>query len=201
MKQIVLASSNLGKAKEFNAILNPIGYDIVLQKDLGVKSPIEDGKSFVENAMIKARYASEQTNLPALADDSGICVDILGGAPGIYSARYASEKATDEQNNHKLLEVLSPYKELAQRKASYWCALVFLKHKEDPTPIIVTASWEGYIGFEPRGNGGFGYDPLFEIKGRNLTVAQLPAQIKNLISHRARAIQKLLIELDFLNNE
>ncbi|MCR5537227.1 MAG: RdgB/HAM1 family non-canonical purine NTP pyrophosphatase [Succinivibrio sp.] len=186
-KKLVLASGNAGKAAEFRAILAPLGFEIVLQKDLGVIAPEETGKSFVENALLKARAASEQTGLPALADDSGLCVDALGGQPGIYSARFAGEHGHDGENNSKLLELLSPYQKVSERTAAFWCALCLMHGPEDPVPLIAQASWQGSIAFAPRGQNGFGYDPIFEVTGRHLTAAQLPAEVKNLISHRGRA--------------
>lgn len=193
-KKLVLATGNAGKVREFSALLSPLNYEIVMQKDLGVVEPPENGKSFVENALIKARAASEQTGLPALADDSGLCVDALNGAPGIYSARFAGAHGDDEANNQKLLRLLENVKP-EDRSARYWCALCLVRFPEDPVPLLVTASWEGSIALKARGHEGFGYDPLFLVTGRNCTAAQLPAQVKNLISHRGCALQKLLAEL------
>ncbi len=194
--KLVLATGNQGKAREFGAMLAPAGVEILLQKDLGVKEPVEDGKSFIENAIIKARAASEQTGLPALADDSGLCVDALNGAPGIFSARFAGIHGDDKANNDKLLELLKNIK-APERTARYWCALCLVRFPSDPVPLVVTASWEGSIGFKPQGSEGFGYDPLFLVTGRNCTAAQLPPQIKNLISHRGCALKKLLSELTY----
>ena len=192
--KLVLATGNQGKAREFAAMLAPFGCEIIMQKDLGVKEPQETGLSFLENAIIKARAASVQTKMPALADDSGLCVDALNGAPGIYSARFCGEHGNDEGNNAKLLELLKNVPE-KKRTARYWCALCLVRYPEDPVPLCVTASWEGSIAFKPQGKGGFGYDPLFLVKGRDCTAASLPPQIKDLISHRACALQKLLAEL------
>ncbi len=186
-KTMVLASANQGKHREIAAILEPFGYKLLLQSDFFAEEAEENGSSFVENALIKAKFASSKTNLPALADDSGICVRVLGGSPGIFSSRFAGT-GSDADNNNKLLELMAPYKTLEERAAYYYCAIACVKNAEDPTPLIATASWHGYIGFAPKGSGGFGYDPLFVVKGRNLTAAQLPLQIKNLISHRARAL-------------
>lgn len=194
VKKLVLATGNQGKVREFSAMLAPLGYEIVMQKDLGVVEPPETGKSFVENAIIKARAASEQTGLAVLADDSGLCVDALNGAPGIYSARFAGTHGNDEANNQKLLELLKNVKG-KNRSARYWCALCLVRAPDDPVPLIVSASWEGSIGLKPQGHEGFGYDPLFLVTGRNCTAAQLPPQLKNLISHRGCALQKLLAEL------
>lgn len=192
--KLVLATGNQGKAREFAAMLAPFGCEIVMQKDLGVKEPQETGLSFLENAVIKARAASVQTRMPALADDSGLCVDALNGAPGIYSARFCGEHGNDEGNNAKLLELLKNVPE-KKRTARYWCALCLVRYPEDPVPLCVTASWEGSIAFKAQGKGGFGYDPLFLVKGRDCTAASLPPEIKDLISHRACALQKLLAEL------
>ncbi|MBO5566782.1 MAG: RdgB/HAM1 family non-canonical purine NTP pyrophosphatase [Succinivibrio sp.] len=198
-KKIVLASGNQGKAREFSAMLEPLGYTIILQKELGISSPEETGKSFLENAMLKARYASEQSGLPALADDSGLCVDYLNGEPGIYSARFAGvhgDHGSDEENNKKLLSLLKNVKD-SERTARYWCALCLVRHPKDPVPYTVMGHWEGSIGYEPVGSNGFGYDPIFRVTGRNLTAAQLPPQIKNLISHRGVALRRLVDLLDY----
>lgn len=197
-KRIVLASGNEGKAREFRAILEPLGFKIVLQKELGIDSPEETGKSFLENAMIKAYYAAEKSGMWALADDSGLCVDALNGAPGIYSARYSSvdgEHGDDKANNAKLLDDLKNVPN-GKRTARYYCALCLVRHKDDPVPLTVLASWEGAIGYKEIGANGFGYDPLFEVTGRNCTAAQLPPQIKNLISHRGRALQALTYKIE-----
>jgi XTP/dITP diphosphohydrolase len=197
-KTIVLASGNEGKAREFRAILEPLGFKIVLQKELGIDSPEETGKSFLENAMIKAYYAAEKSGMWALADDSGLCVDALNGAPGIYSARYSSvdgEHGDDKANNAKLLDDLKNVPN-GKRTARYYCALCLVRHKDDPVPLTVLASWEGAIGYKEIGANGFGYDPLFEVTGRNCTAAQLPPQIKNLISHRGRALQALTYKIE-----
>src|SRR5574344_583539 len=192
-KTIVLASGNEGKAREFRAILEPLGFKIVLQKELGIESPEETGKSFIENAILKARFASEKSGMWALADDSGLSVDALNGAPGIYSARYSG--GDDKENNAKLLEEMSKVKE-DKRTARYFCVFCLVSHKDDPVPLTVFSSWEGSIGYKEVGSGGFGYDPLFVVTGRNCTAAQLPPQIKNLISHRGRALQALTYKLE-----
>lgn len=194
-KTIVLASGNEGKAREFRAILEPLGFKIILQKELGIDSPEEDGKSFLENAIIKARYACEKSGMWAIADDSGLAVDALNGAPGIYSARYSCEHGDDKANNDKLLKELKGFP-FEKRTARYYCALCLVRHKDDPVPLTVLSSWEGSIGEKELGAGGFGYDPLFVVTGRNCTAAQLPPQIKNLISHRARALQALTYKLE-----
>ncbi|MFO7909710.1 MAG: RdgB/HAM1 family non-canonical purine NTP pyrophosphatase [Halomonas sp.] len=188
---LVLASGNAGKLREFNQLLAPLGLDVRPQADFGVGDVPETGLTFVENALIKARAASQASGLPALADDSGLEVDALDGAPGIYSARYGGEPKSDERNNAKLLEALSHYAE-GQRSGRYWCVLVYLRHPEDPVPIIVQRSWEGEILTGPRGEGGFGYDPLFWLPDQGTTVAELPAERKNRLSHRGRALQALV---------
>lgn len=193
-KVIVLASSNQGKAREFGQLLAPLGFTIKLQKEFGVTDAEENGLSFLENALIKARHASVQTGLPALADDSGICVDLLKGAPGIHSARFA-EHGNDEANNAKLLESLKAWERIEERTARYVCALALVRHPDDPLPLTTLATWDGFIGLKPAGSRGFGYDPLFVLQGRGLTAAQLPEQTKNLISHRARAMKKLCVLL------
>lgn len=192
-KTIVLASANEGKAREFRAILEPLGFKIVLQSELGVKSPEENGKSFIENAIIKARYAAEKTGMWALADDSGLSVDALNGAPGIYSARFSG--GDDKSNNLKLLDLMKDVPS-DKRTARYYCALCLVRHKDDPVPLTVLSSWEGSIGYKEIGSGGFGYDPLFMVTGRQCTAAQLPPQIKNLISHRGRALAALTYKLE-----
>ncbi|WP_404414945.1 RdgB/HAM1 family non-canonical purine NTP pyrophosphatase [Vreelandella aquamarina] len=188
---LILASGNAGKLREFNQLLAPLGLDVRPQADFGVGDVPETGLTFVENALIKARAASQASGLPALADDSGLEVDALDGAPGIYSARYGGEPKSDERNNAKLLEALSHYAE-GQRSGRYWCVLVYLRHPEDPVPIIVQRSWEGEILTGPRGEGGFGYDPLFWLPDQGTTVAELPAERKNRLSHRGRALQALV---------
>ena len=192
-KTIVLASANEGKAREFRAILEPLGFKIVLQSELGVKSPEETGKSFIENAILKARYAAEKTGMWALADDSGLSVDALKGAPGIYSARFSG--GDDKSNNLKLLDLMKDVPS-DKRTARYYCALCLVRHKDDPVPLTVLSSWEGSIGYKEIGSGGFGYDPLFMVTGRQCTAAQLPPQIKNLISHRGRALAALTYKLE-----
>ncbi|BCB09864.1 MAG: RdgB/HAM1 family non-canonical purine NTP pyrophosphatase [Vreelandella alkaliphila] len=188
---LVLASGNVGKLKEFNQLLAPLGLDVRAQSEFGVGDVEETGLTFVENALLKAREASRISGLPALADDSGLEVDALHGAPGIYSARYAGEPKSDERNNEKLLTSLSSYAE-GQRSGRYWCVLVYLRHAEDPVPVIVQRSWEGEILAHPRGNGGFGYDPLFWLPDQGMSVAELSSETKNRLSHRGRALQGLV---------
>lgn len=193
-KTLVLASGNAGKLREFNQLLAPLGMDVRPQADFGVHDVAETGLTFVENALIKARAASQASGLPALADDSGLEVDALNGAPGIYSARFAGEPKNDARNNAKLLAALHDCAE-GQRGGRYWCVLVYLRHPEDPVPIIVQRSWEGEILAHPRGEGGFGYDPLFWLPDLGMSAAELPAERKNRTSHRGRALQALLASL------
>lgn len=188
---LVLASGNAGKLNEFNQLLAPLGFDVRPQADFGVLDVEETGLTFVENALLKAREASLVSGFPALADDSGLEVDALHGAPGIYSARYAGEPKSDEKNNQKLLAALSECAE-GQRSGRYWCVLVYLRHPEDPVPVIVQRSWEGEILAHPRGTGGFGYDPLFWLPDQGMSVAELPSESKNRLSHRGRALQGLV---------
>tara|TARA_B110000914_G_C15463124_1_gene446910 strand:+ start:364 stop:951 length:588 start_codon:yes stop_codon:yes gene_type:complete len=193
MKKLVLATGNSGKVRELNAMLKGV-YEVISQKDLGVNEVPETGLSFVENALIKARNASKQTGLPALADDSGLVVDSLGGAPGIYSARYAGENANDEENYQKLLKDLKR-NDRDNRQARFWCALAFIQHSDDPTPVIIQKAWEGEILNEARGQGGFGYDPIFYLPSHKLTSAELALEEKNKISHRGQALQAFLKQL------
>ncbi|WP_311064391.1 RdgB/HAM1 family non-canonical purine NTP pyrophosphatase [Halomonas sp. DWK9] len=190
-KTLVLASGNAGKLREFNQLLSPLGLDVRPQSDFGVHDVEETGLTFVENALLKAREASRVSGLPALADDSGLEVDALHGAPGIYSARYAGEPKSDERNNEKLLAALSECAE-GQRSGRYWCVLVYLRHAEDPVPVIVQRSWEGDILAHPRGEGGFGYDPLFWLPDQGMSVAELQSETKNRLSHRGRALHALV---------
>lgn len=191
---LVLASGNAGKLREFSHLLAPLGIEPIPQGQLGVSDAEETGLTFVENALIKARHAAEVTGLPALADDSGIEVDALGGEPGIYSARFAARRqqgSGDGDNNAALLAALEGVPEQA-RTARYWCVLVYLRHAADPVPIIVQASWEGRVLDAPQGEGGFGYDPLFWLPEHGMTAAALDAETKNRLSHRGRAMQQLL---------
>lgn len=188
---LVLASGNAGKLKEFNQLLSPLGFDVRPQADFGVADVEETGLTFVENALLKAREASLISGLPALADDSGLEVDALNGAPGIYSARYGGEPRSDEKNNQTLLAALSDFAE-GQRSGRYWCVLVYLRHPKDPVPVIVQRSWEGEILAHPRGKEGFGYDPLFWLPDQGMSVAELPSESKNRLSHRGRALQGLV---------
>jgi XTP/dITP diphosphohydrolase len=181
---VVLASGNAGKLRELGDVLAPLGVTLKPQAVFNVPAVEENGLSFVENAIIKARAAARHSGLPAIADDSGLEVDHLNGAPGIYSARYSG--AGDKANNARLLQELGDTPE-ALRGARFQCVLVFMRHATDPTPLVCQASWEGFILFEPRGDHGFGYDPLFYIPEHHCSSAQLPPDIKNRISHRAKA--------------
>lgn len=190
MKKLVLATGNPGKVRELNVMLGG-DYEVVSQLDLGVSEVPETGLSFVENALIKARNAAKQTNLPALADDSGIVVDALNGAPGIYSARYAGAGASDKDNLQKLLDDLRS-QDSNNKQARFWCALAFVQHADDPTPLIIQRSWEGEIIDEARGKGGFGYDPIFYVPLQGCTSAELSPEAKNKISHRGQALRAFL---------
>ncbi|WCE04734.1 RdgB/HAM1 family non-canonical purine NTP pyrophosphatase [Pseudoxanthomonas sp. JBR18] len=190
MNRLVLASGNAGKLAEFKAMLAHLPYDIVPQKELGVQDVPETGLTFVENALIKARHASAVTGLPALADDSGLIVDALGGAPGLYSARYAGQPTSDAANNAKLLEAMREIPD-DQRRARFYAVIVLLRHPEDPQPLIAEGAWEGRIIRELRGNGGFGYNPLFLDPNHGLTAAEMETALKNRLSHRARALAAL----------
>ena len=191
--KIVLASGNAGKVREINKLFAGCGIEVVPQSDFGVPEVPETGTTFVENAIIKARHAAEFTGLPAISDDSGIEVDALDARPGVYSARYAGEKASDIDNNNKMLEELNGVPE-EDRTARYWCVLAFMRHHNDPVPIITQGSWEGRILEAPLGDGGFGYDPIFYVPTHNCSSGQLTMEEKNKISHRAIALQGMLEE-------
>ena len=191
MSQLILASGNAGKLKEFSDLLAPLGWQVEPQSVYQVAEAEETGLTFVENALIKARNAAQVTGCAALADDSGIEVDALKGAPGIYSARFAGPGSSDAENNARLLKELEGLPE-EERTARYWCVLTFLRFAEDPTPIIIQASWEGRVLTQPQGEGGFGYDPLFWLPDLNKTAAELSKEEKNRLSHRGRASQQLL---------
>lgn len=187
--KIVLASSNAGKLREFAALLAQADLEVVGQQTLGIAAAEEPHSTFLENALAKARHASTMSGLPALADDSGLCVAALGGAPGVQSARYAGEDATDADNNTKLLRELDG---ITDRRAHYCCLLVAVRRADDPEPLIADARWHGEILRAPRGSGGFGYDPLFLLPERGISSAELPADEKNRISHRGRALRELV---------
>ncbi|MFO7593498.1 MAG: XTP/dITP diphosphatase [Pseudomonadota bacterium] len=191
MKKVVLASGNKGKVREINQILAGLDIEVVPQSDFDVPEAEETGLTFVENAILKARNAARHTGLPAIADDSGLEVDTLRGAPGIYSARYAGVGAGDEQNLTKLLNTLEGVAE-AERSARFQCLMVYMEHDLDPTPIICQGTWEGVITQAPAGENGFGYDPVFHVPSHGCTAAQLSAEEKNRLSHRGQALQRLL---------
>lgn len=193
-KNIVLASGNPGKVREINQLLAELDLHVARQSDYGVAEAEETGLTFIENAILKARNAASHTGLPALADDSGLEVDALNGAPGIYSARYAGAGAGDRANLQKLLEALREVPE-AERTARFQCLMVYMRHSEDPTPLICQGTWEGRILFEPRGEGGFGYDPVFLVPTHNCSSAQLEPEVKNALSHRGQALRQLLAVL------
>lgn len=193
-ERIVLASNNVGKVREINQLLAEQQIEILPQSECGVPDVEETGLSFVENAILKARNAAAHSGLPAIADDSGIEVDALRGAPGIYSARFAGAGASDQANLEKLLEELAPVPD-DQRSARFQCLLVYMRHGSDPTPLICQGTWEGRILHAPRGENGFGYDPVFFVPGQDRSAAELPPEIKNRLSHRGQALQKLLVEL------
>ena len=194
MKKIVLASGNAGKVRELNHMLAGFEVEIVPQTQFKIAEAIEDGLSFVENAIIKARHAAKLTGLPAIADDSGIEVDALNHAPGLYSARYSGEGANDQKNNDKMLRELTGVPE-AKRTARYQCVLVFMRDGNDPMPMIAQGSLEGRILESPRGTGGFGYDPIFWLPDHGCAAAEITLDEKNKISHRAKAMQVLLQQL------
>ncbi|HEY9042459.1 MAG TPA: RdgB/HAM1 family non-canonical purine NTP pyrophosphatase [Rheinheimera sp.] len=188
---IVLATSNKGKLAELSQLLAPLQLNIVPQSELGVSDADETGLSFIENAIIKARHAALVTGLPAIADDSGLAVDALGGAPGIYSARYAGEAASDSSNIDKLLLALENVPP-GQRSAQFHCVLVYMRHAEDPTPLVCHGIWHGEISFNRSGEHGFGYDPVFFVPTEGCTSAELPRERKQQLSHRGKALAQLL---------
>ncbi len=192
MKKLVLASNNAKKMKELNALLAPLGFEVIPQGQLGIPEAEEPHCTFVENALAKARHAAQHSGLPALADDSGLCVSALHGAPGVLSARYAGEPKSDTRNNEKLLSHLAGQND---RRAHFYCVLVLVRSADDPQPIIAEGEWHGEIVDQYRGDGGFGYDPLFFVPEFGQTAAELDADTKNRVSHRGRAMQKLIERL------
>ncbi len=190
----MLASGNAGKLREINQLIGSLDMEAVPQSDFSVPDADETGLTFVENAILKARHTAQLTGLPAIADDSGLEVDALNGAPGIYSSRFAGAGASDADNLQKLLAELKEVPE-DQRTARFQCLMVFMSHAEDPTPLICQGSWEGRILFAPQGENGFGYDPLFWVPDEQCTSAELPSELKNRLSHRGQALQKLLVAL------
>ena len=194
--KIVLASGNAGKLREIQAVLDQQRFQLIQQSEFNVTEVAETGTTFVENAIIKARHAAQQVGLPALADDSGIEVDALQGAPGVYSARYAEAGANDESNNTKLLNALADVPD-AKRSARFQCVIVYMRHAQDPMPIICQGTWEGRILHKITGPNGFGYDPLFYVPTHDSSSAELDPAEKNCISHRAQALQKLIVALEY----
>ena len=192
MDKLVLASGNAGKLKELSSLLAPLGIEVLPQSAFNVSEAEEPHPSFVENAIAKARHAARATGLPALADDSGLCVDVLGGAPGVLSARFAGEPKSDARNNALLLERLAGE---PNRHARFYCALALVRHADDPQPIIACGEWHGEILEAARGQGGFGYDPLFLVPDLDQTAAEIDHELKNVLSHRGKAMRQLLDRL------
>jgi XTP/dITP diphosphohydrolase len=191
-QRLILASNNKGKLKEFNELLSTVGFDVHAQGEFDVPEADEPFHTFVENALQKARHASRLTGLPALADDSGVCVNALGGAPGVYSARFAGEPKSDARNNEKMIAELAKHQD---KSAYYYCVLVFARHPDDPQPIIADGRWNGVMVDTPRGDGGFGYDPYFYIPSLGKCAAELSADEKNALSHRGQALRALVEKL------
>ena len=197
MQKLVIASNNPGKLREFQFLLQPLGIEVLTKAQLGIEEAEEPHFTFIENALAKARHASRLSGLPALADDSGICVKAMGGAPGVLSARYAGDSPkSDQRNNEKLLQEMQG---VADRRAHYYCVLVLLHHADDPQPIIAEGEWHGEIAHEERGDGGFGYDPLFWLPELGKMSAELEREQKHAISHRGKALQVLLQRLRLTN--
>jgi XTP/dITP diphosphohydrolase len=192
MKKVVIASNSAGKLREFAELLKPFDFLAIPQSELGVTEAEEPHATFIENALVKARHASRATGLPALADDSGICVPALGGAPGVWSARYAGEPRSDARNNEKLIAALEG---ISDRRAFYYAALVFITDPDDPHPLIADGAWHGEIVAQARGTGGFGYDPHFFVREYGCTSAELPAETKIQMSHRGIAMRELASKL------
>ena len=195
MNKIVIASGNVGKLREIARILEPLNMNAVPQSDFGVPDCPEPYVTFIENCLAKARHASAHTGLPALADDSGICVDALSGAPGVYSARYAGEPKSDARNNDKLIAALQGQ---TNRRAHYYCVIVLVRYADDPEPVIAEGRWFGEIIDTPRGDGGFGYDPYFLLPHPGITGAEMDADAKNAVSHRGQALRELAAKLKAL---
>ena len=192
LRTLILASNNAGKLKEFGELLAPIGFDVRNQGSFNVQEAEEPFITFVENALTKARHAARLTGFPALADDSGICVNALNGAPGVWSARYAGEPKSDARNNEKLIADLAPH---ADKTAYYYCVLVFVRHADDPQPVIADGRWDGEVRPQPSGQGGFGYDPHFWLPRLQKTAAEMSAEEKNRYSHRGQALRALIEKL------
>lgn len=191
-RTIILASNNAGKLKEFSELLAPVGFDLRTQGEFNVPEAEEPYSTFVENALEKARHAARITGLPALSDDSGVCANVLGGAPGVLSARYAGEPKSDARNNQKLIADLAAH---ADKSAYYYCVLILVRHANDPQPVIAEGRWDGEIVATPRGQGGFGYDPHFWLPPLGKTAAELSAAEKNRLSHRGQALRMLVEKL------
>jgi XTP/dITP diphosphohydrolase len=194
LNKIVLATGNKGKVKELSRMLSGLGIEVLPQSEFDVTEVAETGTTFVENAIIKARHSAKQTGLPAIADDSGLAVHVLGGEPGVYSARYSGDQATDQSNVIKLLDVMADIPK-DKRQAKFLCVLVFMRHTDDPTPIICQGEWYGEITAEQHGKNGFGYDPVFWVEEHNCSSAQLSPEQKNVLSHRGKALKLLLAQL------
>lgn len=188
MSRVILASGNVNKLRELRALLRPLGIDVVDQPALDITGAAETAETFIENALLKARHASREAGLAAIADDSGLVVDALNGAPGIRSARFAGEQASDADNNAALMTALAG---VPKPRAHFYCAVVFLRHPADPAPLVSTAAWHGHIVKEPRGDNGFGYDPHFYVESLGSTAAELEPQVKNQVSHRGQALRHL----------
>jgi XTP/dITP diphosphohydrolase len=193
--KVVLATANPGKQREFAAMLASRGFEVVMQSELGIEPIEETGKSFEENALLKARHASAGANMPALADDSGLEVDALDGRPGLHSARFAGPNATDEENNAALIAALANVPP-ERRTARYRCVVALVRNAQDACPLIGQGTWEGHIALKPSGSGGFGYDPYFIPEGRECTAAELSPALKNALSHRCAALHELIVRLD-----
>ncbi|HYP80522.1 MAG TPA: RdgB/HAM1 family non-canonical purine NTP pyrophosphatase [Steroidobacteraceae bacterium] len=194
LRRVVLATGNAGKQRELAALLAPHGFELILQTALGIEPAEETGQTFQANALLKARHASQAAGLPALADDSGLEVDALEGRPGVWSARYAGPGASDGDNNAKLLAEMSGVP-LPARSARYRCVIAFVREADDAEPVVAEGVWEGFIAAEPRGSGGFGYDPLFLPVGQQISAAEMPITLKNAVSHRGLALAALLDKL------
>ena len=199
LDRLVLASSNPGKLREIESVLAPMGIEILPQTGLGIQDAEEPFRTFLENALTKARHAARQSRLPALADDSGICVNALGGEPGVHSARYAAVAGAalsrDEQDRRNNLKLIAELRGHEDRRAHYYCVIVMVRHADDPQPLIAEGSWNGRIILEPRGENGFGYDPYFLLPDLNLAAAEIDPAQKNLVSHRGKALRRLMARL------
>ena len=193
--KIVIASGNAGKVREIGQLLQDLALEVLPQSDFNVPDIEETGLTFVENALLKARNASQHTGLPAIADDSGIAVDVLQGRPGIYSARFAGVGASDMDNLEKLIDMVKPFAE-EERTARFICSMVYLRHEHDPMPVIAEGVWQGQLVTDPKGEYGFGYDPIFYVSSHQCTSAELSPEIKNTLSHRGQALMQLLVKLN-----